>query len=140
MLKRLIVLLVLICTLMLSACSQPNKYGLSFTAGNKTSVDYIFYNDERVVYVVGGIMTVGEGESAELLEIVLNRGEITVDAILEAAKEDADNGDIEYESYPDGSVEYHYDGFDIIKLNTHLGNRDVYFVPSSMSYYDVTNP
>lgn len=140
MLKRVFVFFVLICSLLLAACSQPNKYGLSFTSGSEASVEYIFYNDERVVYVVGGIMTIGEGEKSELLEIVLNRGEISVDDILEAAKEDADNGDIEYDSYPDGSVEYHYDGFDLIKLNTHLGNRDVYFVPSNMSYYDVTNP
>ena len=39
--------------------------------------------------------------------------------------------------YPDGSEEYHYEDFTLVSLNTHLGNRDIYFVPSGMGYYDV---
>jgi len=53
------------------------------------------------------------------------------------AETDLENKEIDHTDYTDGSREYHYDGFDLIKLNTHLGNHDIYFVPSSMSYYDV---
>lgn len=137
MFKKLLFLAIALNMLFLVACSDANEYGLSYSSDGSDKVDYIYYNDDRVVYVVGGIMTVETDGSAKMLELALYDGNITIDDILDAAEEDASDGDIEVTDYPDGSREYHYGNFDIIKLNTHLGCRDVYFVPSGMSYYDV---
>lgn len=140
MLKRHIAFLLLAVILVsLTACSSPNKYGLSYTSDGSSRVEYIFYNDERVVYVVGGLMTVKPDGEAKMLEMALDDGSVTIEDILAAAAEDAENGDVQLEEYPDGSKEYRYGDFCIVALNTHLGCRDVYFVPTSMGYYDVTN-
>lgn len=137
MLKKLIFLVLAVSMLFLVSCSSANEYGLSYSSDGSDKVEYIYYNDDRVVYVVGGIMTAEIDGSAKMLELALHDGNITIDDILGAAEEDVTDGDIEATDYPDGSREYHYGSFDIIKLNTHLGCRDVYFVPSGMSYYDV---
>lgn len=130
--------LLLICFL-LSACSEVNEYGLVYNSDGGTDIDYIYYDDVRVVYVVGGLMMVDIDGEAKMLEMALNEGDVTVDNILASAEENAADGDLKYTEYPDGSREYYYEGFTLVALNTHLSNRDVYFVPTGMGYYDVTN-
>ena len=61
----------------------------------------------------------------------------TFEEIIERSEADFIDGKLETVAYPDGSREYCYDGFKMIVLNTHLRNVDVYFTPSSMSFYDV---
>lgn len=139
MLKRLFLFLLVLCPIVLVSCSSPNEYGLAYNPDGSGDIEYIYYDDERVVYVVGGLMMAEIDGSPKMLEMALHEGDVTVEDILVAAEKDVENGDIEAVDYPDGSREYHYDHFTIVKLNTHLGNRDVYFVPANMSYYDVTN-
>lgn len=138
MLKRVLTFVLLLGVLLFNACSSANQYNLSLVADGSDSKDYIYYDDERVVYVVGGIMMIElDGESL-MLESALNEGKITVADILSSAQTDADNEDIGVTAYPDGSMEYAYDGFNLIVLNT-AGVRDVYFVPSSVDYYSIVN-
>ncbi len=129
----------LLCVLMLVSCSSGNRYGLEYTSDGSDKVEYIFYTDDQVVYVVGGMMMTEVDGSSKMLEMALKDGDITIDDIITSAETDLNNKDIKCTEYPDGSREYHYDGFKLIKLNTNRGSRDIYFVPSSMSYYDVTN-
>lgn len=136
--KYFISALLLVC-LLLSACSSANEYKLAYNSDGSSNVEYIYYDDERVVYVVGGLMMAEVNGSPKMLEMALKEGDITISDILSSAEKDAENGDIKLVAYPDGSKEYRYEGFALVALNTHLGNRDVYFVPSDMGYYDVTN-
>ncbi len=140
--KILSLLLCLLFVVSLASCSKMNEYGLAFTPdGSKTkSLIYSnedYYTDFRSVYVVGGMMMVKIDGEPKMLEMALIEGDLSIDDILTAAEEDLADKDIEATDFPDGSREYHYDGFDIVKMNTHLGNRDVYFVPSEMGYADI---
>ena len=135
--KILSILLVLV--LVLTACSSANVYQLTYNSDGGSAVEYIYYTDTQVVYVVGGMMMCEIDGSSKMLEMAFKDGDITIDDVINSAESDVKNKKIEYTEYPDGSREYHYDGFDLIKLNTYEGSRDIYFVPSSMSYYDVTN-
>lgn len=140
MVKRLIALaLVLTMALALTACSSANEYGLSYTSDGSDKIDYIYYNDERVVYVVGGMMMIKLGDEPKMLQMALDGGDVSINALIESAQADYEDGDIEAVIYPDGSCEYCYDGFKMIVLNTHLRNIDVYFTPSSMGYFDIIN-
>lgn len=138
MFKKLFLTAVLCLCLVLASCSSVNEYGLSFAPDGSSTVDYIYFDEERVVYTVGGIMTAEINGNDKMLELALTDGEILVSEILASAQKDADNGDIETTEYHDGSIEYHYEGFDMIVLNSD-GKNDIYFVPSEMSYYDVMN-
>lgn len=135
--KKTIFVAILLCALTLVSCYSPNQFGLAYTSDGSDNVEYIYYTDEQVVYVIGGMMMCEINGESKMLEMALNDGDITIDDILTAAETDLENKEIDHTDYTDGSREYHYDGFDIIKLNTHLGNHDIYFVPPSMSYYDV---
>ncbi len=139
MLKRF-----LLCTLVLGFCltlcacgSKVNPYKLNYTAGDGERVDYIYYEETFTVYVVGGMMTAEPEGKAVMLELALNEGRITVDRILEAAEADAANEKITKTEYPDGSVQYDYEGFTLVRLHTYTGQRDIYFLPSGRGYYDV---
>ena len=135
--KAFLVILAFAC-LMLAACSTVNQYNISLIADGSGNKDYIYYDDERVVYTVGGIVvTEVEGESI-LLEAALADGKLVLSDILASAQADADNGGVETETYPDGSVEYYYDSYTLIVLNVN-GMHDVYFVPSDMNYYSIIN-
>ena len=135
--KRTFFVAILLCVLTLVSCASANQYGLAYTSDGSDKIEYIFYTDEQVVYVIGGMMMCEINGGSKMLEMALNEGDITIDDIITSAEADLDNKDIEATEYPDGSKEYHYDGFNIVKLNTYLGSRDIYFVPSGMSYYDV---
>lgn len=135
--KILCILLVVACLLPLSACSSANEYELTFNFDENGKKEYIFYTDECVVYVVSGLMMCSVDGKSKMLEMALHDGEITVEAILESASADAENEDIKFTEYPDGSIEYHYEGFNLVKLNSLTGSKDLYFLPDSMSYYDI---
>ncbi len=139
MVKKLLVLLSILIMLSLCACSDTNKYGLSFAA-DKSGRSIIFFDElERAVIVEGGIMTVEIDGDTFLLESALNDGKVVLEDILSSAKEDAANGDMETTEYPDGSIEYHYETFDMVVLNTYNGKRDICFIPKELSYYDMIN-
>lgn len=137
--RRITVAFLLSLCLLLSACADANEYGLAYTSDGSSNIEYIYYDEERVVYVVGGLMMADIDGSAKMLEMALKEGDIAVSDILASAEKDAENKKLEAKTYPDGSTEYYYEGFTLVALNTHLGNRDIYFVPSGMGYYNVTN-
>ena len=139
MFKRFTLMALALVCLAFSSCSKANDFNLKLVADGKDSKDYIYYDDQRVVYVVGGIMMTEDQDGQSLmLETALYEGSLSVDEILNSAKEDADDGDVKMSEYPDGSVEYYYDTFTLILLNAN-GVRDVYFVPSGVNYYSVIN-
>ena len=135
--NRTILCLSLILCVLLVSCAGSNEYKLSYTSEGDGDIEYIYYDELRIVYVVGGIMMAEIDGEPKMLEMALNEGDITVSDILASAKKDAENKKLGFNTYPDGSEEYHYEGFTLVSLNTHLGNRDIYFVPSGMGYYDV---
>jgi hypothetical protein len=138
MLKRLIAfVLVLSMAVPFAACSEENAFDLTFTSDGSDRLEYIFYTDERVVYVIGGLMMVKLDGEPQMLEMALASGKISIEEIIAQAEADHEDGDLDAVTYPDGSCEYVFDGFKMIVLNTHLGNIDVYFTPSDKSYYDI---
>ncbi len=137
--KKIAFISILLCILMLVSCASGNKYGLAYTSDGTERIEYIYYTDEQVVYVVGGMMMAEINGDSKMLEMAFNDGDLTISDLIASAEADVEAKKIEVTEFPDGSREYHYDGFDLIKLNTYEGNRDIYFTPSSMGYYDVTN-
>jgi len=139
MFKKTIVILLVAFSLFLCSCSGANDYGLSFTADDSGRSIIYFDEMERAIIVEGGIMTVEIDGETELLEVALTDGDILMADILAIAREDVEDGDIELTEYPDGSLEYHYDTFDLVVLNTYNGKRDICFIPKELSYYDMIN-
>lgn len=136
--KRILTLaLAFVLMLSLASCSGEKEFTLSYTSDGSDKMDYIYYTDERVVYVIGGMMMINIEGEAQMLEMALDSGEITIEEIIAASEQAATDGDIDYCAYPDGSRDYYYDGFNIVVMNTHLRNVDVYFVPTGMGYFDV---
>ena len=122
--KKLFVLIPLV-ALLLWGCSSPNEYNMVFTSDGSYKLDYInVVEEEYVLYTVGGMVTV---------EI---EGKITVDALMESIREDADNGDVKYTEYPDGSVEYRYSDITVVDKNF-SGLREIYFGDTNLTYYTV---
>lgn len=129
---------VLVFCLLLSACGEKsNEYKLSYSPDGSEKIDCIYYEDEFAVYVVGGLMTAELDEKTLLLEQALTESRLTVSAILASAEKDASNDKLEKVTYPDGSVQYNYDGFVLVRLNTYTGLRDIYFLPTGMGYYEI---
>lgn len=136
--KKILVTALLAFCILLSACSKPNDFGLSLAVDGNEKLEIIFTDEERMVFVFGGIMTAELDGESKMLDVLLYDGTITVNDILSTADTDAEDGDIETTEYPDGSIEYHYNGFDLVHLKKN-GIRDVYFIPSDMSYYDIAH-
>lgn len=137
--KKLSFLLVFVLALSLCSCSAPNDYGLSFTPDDSGRSIIYFDEMERAIIVEGGIMTIEIDGETKLLEVALTDGDVLISEILLVAREDVEDEDIEITEYPDGSVEYHYDTFDLVVLNTYNGKRDICFIPKELSYYDMIN-
>ena len=139
MLKKVLALVVcIICVLSLSACTKANDLQLSLTEDGTDSLDLIhIFGEEQYVYVSGGIMMIEIGKTPKTLELALHDGDVSVSDILAAAEQDVEDGDVRTEEYPDGSVEYYYDSFTLVRLNTVKGDKNVYFVPATKGYYDV---
>lgn len=136
MFKKALALMLVVACFALTACSTANKYNLTLVTDGSDTKDYIYYDDERVVYVLGGLMmTEIEGESI-MLESAITEGKVSIDDIINSAKEDADNDDILSTTYPDGSLEYSYESFNLVVLNN-MGKRDIYFLPKELNYYSI---
>ncbi len=144
--KKLVVAVCVVCALALvGLCvflvtrQSGNEYGLQFTLGDGEKLDYIYYNENFVVYIVGGMMMSEVDGTPKMLELALHDGDFTVEEIFASAEADVGDEEIARTDYPDGSVMYSYPSFNLVRLNTFSGNRDVYFVPKSMDYYSVCN-
>ena len=139
MLKRVGSLLVcILCVFAFVGCTTANDLKLSFTEDGSDSLDIIhIFGEEQYVYVSGGIMMIEIDKTPKALELALHDGDVSVADILSVAEEDVKDGDIRTEEYPDGSIEYYYEGFTLVRLNTVKGDRNIYFVPATKGYYDV---
>lgn len=128
------IIALLLCTaFILCGCAKGNEYGLSFVAGERDATNYIYFDDDSVVYVVGGIMMAEiDGESISL-QSALTEGKVALAEILESAKADAEKEIISVKNYDDGSVEYTYDNFRLLILNN--TDRYIYFTPLELNYY-----
>ena len=134
--KKLFVLLPLV-ALLLWGCSSPNEYNMVFTSDGSYKLDYInVVEEEYVLYTVGGMVTVEIEGKTLMLEAAIIEGKITVDALMESIRDDADNGDVKYTEYPDGSVEYRYSGITVVDKNF-SGLREIYFGDDTLTYYAV---
>ena len=88
------------------------------------------------IYAYDGIVTIRINGNNYSLKEALLKNKIAMEEILKKASEDFPNSP----SYDDGgSVEYHYENYTIIKLNTLDGNRDVYFGPKNMTIHNIKN-
>lgn len=86
------------------------------------------------VYLVNGDVEIIIGNKKYTLEEALNENKITMEEILLKAIKDFPN----IVSYDDGgSIEYHYDNYTILKLNTIAGNRDVYIGNKDFTIHDI---
>ncbi len=138
--KRLILLVAVTLSLclLLCGCTKWNVYNLSFVLDNSDSTYYIYFDEDKVVYTVGGMMmTEIDGESLTL-ESALTEGKITISQILASASEDAENEKIQSQTQIDGSVEYTYSDFRLVVLNS-ATDRNIYFIPLDMNYYSLVN-
>jgi hypothetical protein len=136
--KVLAVLICAVCVFSLSACTKANDLNLSFTEDGTDSLDIIhIFGEEQFVYVSGGIMMIEIDKTPKTLELAFHDGDVSVDDILLTAEQDVEDGDIKTEEYPDGSVEYYYESFTLVRLNTVKGDRNIYFLPTTKGYYDV---
>ena len=139
MLKKVLVLILCAtCVFSLFACTKANDLCLSLTEDGTESLDIIhIFGEEQFVYVSGGIMMIEIDKTPKTLELALHDGDVSVDEIIATAEQDVKDGDIRTEEYPDGSVEYYYDSFTLVRLNTVKGDKTVYFLPNTKGYYDV---
>ncbi|MBQ3229959.1 MAG: hypothetical protein IJO64_04745 [Clostridia bacterium] len=135
--KALLCILALLFCLSFASCAKSNVYNLSYSSDGSEKIDYIYFEDDFAVYVIGGLMTAEIENEPMLLEQALTEGNISVSELLASAEEDASNNKLERVSYPDGSVQYNYEGFVMLRLNTYTGLRDIYFLPVGMGYYDI---
>ena len=131
------VLVIALCvSLCLCGCSKANKLNLSYVSDGSDSLDYTYFDEDRVIYTVGGIMMTEIQEESLTLESALTEGKTTIAELLQFAAEDAEKEEIQSQTYIDGSVEYTYDDFRMVVLNT-ATDRNIYFIPLTMNYYSL---
>ncbi len=136
--KTLAILLCSLLLLLLSACSEANELKLSMVEDGTESLDLIhIFGEEQYIYVSGGIMMIEINKEPKQLELALHDENLTAQDIIDQAIEDSEDKDVETKEYPDGSVEYYYDSFTLVRMNTVKGDRNLYFVPADKGYYDV---
>lgn len=139
MIKRVFALFAcLLCLCSLCSCTKANDLNLSLVEDGTDSLEVIhIFGEEQFVFVSGGIMMTEIDKTPKTLELALHDGDISVADILATAEEDVKDGDVVSEEYPDGSVEYRYESFTLVRLNTVKGDKNIYFLPNTKGYYDV---
>lgn len=85
-------------------------------------------NYEYNVYSINGKVSILINGQKKLLKDAIDKGEITMEEIIDKAEQDEENKEIVADTYLDGgSKRYEYPEFVIIKCNTLDGDKDVYF-------------
>lgn len=94
---------------------------------NKIAEEGQFDNVDFGLYTFGGDVTVTiEQDMVYSLKDALNEKKISVESILDQAKEDEKYGFCEKQLYQDGgSIEYRYNDYTILKFNSLDGNKDL---------------
>ena len=121
-----------ICEYSLENSNYEQKFELTYMARKDMGVKKIaeenqFDNLDFGVYTIAGDVSITiEGDMAYTLEDALSKKIITVQDILEQAKQDLKYGFCEEAYYQDsGSREYRYAEYTILKYNTLDGNKDL---------------
>ena len=121
-----------ICQYSLESSNYEKKFELTYMARKDMGVKKIaeknqFDNLDFGVYTIAGDVSITiEGDMVYSLEDSLTQGVITVQDILEQAKQDEKYGFCEKAYYSDGgSTEYRYAEYTILKYNTLDGNKDL---------------
>ena len=121
-----------ICEYSLESSNYEQKFELTYMARKDMGVKKIaeknqFDNSDFGVYTIAGDVSITiEGDMVYTLEDALSEKIITVQDILEQAKQDLKYGFCEEAYYQDGgSREYRYAEYTILKYNTLDGNRDL---------------
>lgn len=116
----------------LDSCLYEKRYDLSYLQRKDLGIEKIaktnqFDNIDFGLYTFGGDVTITiEQDMVYSLEDALNEKIISVQSILEQAREDAKYGICEELYYQDGgSIEYIYKDYTILKFNSLDGNRDL---------------
>ncbi len=77
------------------------------------------------------------GKKFELKESLINRS-ININQLLVQAEEDFKNKIVSKNEYLDGgSIEYIYENFRIIKMNSLNGNKNLYIMPIEFDINDI---
>ena len=121
-----------ICEYSLESSNYEQKFELTYMARKDMGVKKIaeenqFDNLDFGVYTIAGDVSITiEGDMVYSLEDALTQGVLTVQDILEQAKQDEKYGFCEKAYYSDGgSTEYRYAEYTILKYNTLGGNKDL---------------
>lgn len=121
-----------ICEYSIESSNYEKKFELTYMARKDMGVKKIaeknqFDNLDFGVYTIAGDVSITiEGDMVYSLEDALTQGVITVQDILEQAKQDEKYGICEYAYCSDGgSTEYRYAEYTILKYNTLDGNKDL---------------
>lgn len=121
-----------ICEYNLDSSSYEKKYDLTYHGRKDMGIKQIaktnqFDNIDYGLYTLAGDVTVTiEQDMVYSLEDALNEKIISVQSILDQAKEDEKYGICEELYYQDGgSIEYIYKDYTILKFNSLDGNRDL---------------
>lgn len=138
MLKRFISVMLVFCCLALCSCSKPNDFDLKMIPDGTDGMDYIYYDDVYTVYVVGGLMMMGEDEDAVMLEVAMHDGTVNIKDIIASAEADLADGDIENTVNINGITTYHYETFNLIVFNG-SSMLDVYFTPVGVGYDSIVH-
>lgn len=102
-------------------------YELSFYSKENSDIEEILKLDDYSIKTLGGEVNVTiENGSVFSFRDALFKEMVTPEQILENAKKDVEDGKIKSEIFDDGgSVEYYYDDYTILKLNTLKGDKDM---------------
>ena len=121
-----------ICEYNLDSSQYRKEYDITYIARKDNGIKTIarenqFDNMNYGLYTLAGDVDITiENDMVYSLEDAVNERKITVQSILDQAKEDAKYGICETGFYSDGgSMEYRYKEFTILKFNTLDGNKDL---------------
>ena len=92
--------------------------------------DIVFYGNDKFYLNYNG-------KKVELKESLINRS-ININQLLVQAEEDFKNKIVSKNEYLDGgSIEYIYENFRIIKMNSLNGNKNLYIMPIEFDMNDI---
>ena len=122
---------------------SSKSFEIHFTVDNSLKKNKIISKDEMDlydydIYEYGGNANITiEGITYSLQEAIKNE-KITVSEILNQAKKDEEEEEIQVEQYLDGgSIIYKYSTYNIIKCNTLNGNQDLYICSPGTDLADI---
>lgn len=116
-----------ICLYNLSSSNYKESFELTYSQRKDMGIDEIYDNNEYKLKTFGGNVSITiEQDMMYSLEDALNQEIITTDDILEQARLDSEYGICDMAYYSDGgSIEYLYNEYTILKLNSLDGDKDL---------------